>query len=112
MFENYLNNLYSIFTATKYEFIVILLIFIIIFAVVFDVVFRALKFSRGVSAVIALVISMMAVFTGITFKATYLVLSLGIASSIIVICALVIVAFIFFALGHFGIRPARRPRRR
>jgi len=107
MFESYLNNLYSMFTATKYELIVLILIFIIIFAVVFDVIFRILKFPRGITAIIAISISILAVFTGITTKAMYFIFSLGITSAIVIIAMLVIIAFILFALSHLGITHGR-----
>ena len=97
-------QIYSLLTTSLNETIVAVAIWLIIFAVIFDILNRTSFFPKASVFIIALVGSFMGLLFADTLQVIHFIIGLGGTAVIIVFFALVILAFILFALG----RPPRK----
>jgi len=91
------------------EIIICLLILLIIFAIAFEIFHRFIKFSKMISGIIAIVVTLYVSASGEVLRLMHLILAMGITARVAIFIGIIALAFIFFLLG---IRPFRYGPRR
>lgn len=102
-------DIYSLFQVSEFNEMIILIVLVaMFFVIIYDILTKFLKFNKGATVIIALVISIFAVLSGVTTQLTRIIVSMAATFGMIGIAIAIAIIFILFALAHLGIGKIRR----
>ncbi|MEM1535411.1 MAG: hypothetical protein QW199_03250 [Candidatus Pacearchaeota archaeon] len=88
--------------------ILILILILIIFVILFDILSRTHLFKRPFAAIIAFIITLIALQTGLTRALALKILQVSAGGFAIVLAIVLAIIFILFVLRHLGIGKGRQ----
>ncbi len=96
-------DLYSLFQVSETnEMIILVVLLIMFFAIIFDIFMKLKFFNKMTSAIIAGIISLTALLSGMAIKTVHVITALASSFGAIGIFGLVALMFVAFILLHFG----------
>jgi hypothetical protein len=97
-------EIYSLFQVSEFNEMIILIVLVgMFFVIIYDILTKFLKFNKGATVIIAMVISIFAILSGITTQLTRIIVSITATFGAIGISIAIALIFVAFALIHLGI---------
>lgn len=97
-------DLYTLFQVTETSQMIILFVLLVMFiAILYDIFTRIAIFNKGASMIIAVSISLIALFSGGAAKVVHAILSIGIIFGLFGFYGMIILMFVAFILLHLGL---------
>jgi len=97
-------DLYALFQVSETNQMIILFVLLVMFiAVLYDIFTRIARLNKGASMIIAVSITLIALFSGGAIRAVHAILSLGAVFAIFSFYGTIALMFIAFLLLHFGL---------